>query len=167
MLGRIVKGLVILVIVVVVLVGALFAGARFHDGPLALIPGGPLVAGELVTAPQTDWSFAKDIQEIEMQLAYENTSRTTWILVKDGAAYIPCGLAFPPGKRWHHAADQNGEAIVRISGKRYPVTLKRVQDEKAASEIGQVALAKYPAAARSREGGWWLFKLEPRTPAAM
>src|SRR5262245_42331634 len=134
MLGRIFRGLVILVVVLVVLVGAVFAGARFHDGPLGPIPGGPLNAGEMVTAPQTDWSFAKDEKEIEMQLAYEKTSRTTWILVKDGTAYIPCSLAFPPGKRWHHHADQNGEAIVRIQGKRYPVTLKRVQDEKAATE---------------------------------
>lgn len=165
MLGRIVKGLVILVVVLVVAIGAAFAGARFHDGPLGVIPGGPLVKGELVTQPQTDWSFAKDVQEVEMQLAYENTSRTTWILVKDGTAYIPCSLAFPPGKRWHKAADQNGEAIVRIAGKRYPVTLKRVMDETLAREIGEVALAKYPAAARSREGGAWFFKLEPRAAA--
>src|SRR5262245_2086264 len=123
MLGRIVKGLVILVVVLVVLVGALFAGARFHDGPLGAIPGGPLTAGDLVTPAPTDWSFASTDQEIEMQLAYEKTSRTTWIIVKDGTAYIPCSLAFPPGKRWHLAADQNGEAIVRVQGKRYPVTL--------------------------------------------
>lgn len=166
MLGRIAKGLGILLVVIVVAVGALFAAARFHDGPLAMIPGGPLVAGELVTPAPADWSFAKDVQEIEMQLAYENTSRTTWILVRDGVAYIPCSLAYPPGKHWHKAADQNGAAIVRIAGKRYAVTLKRVQDESLATEIGKVALAKYPAAARGRSGGAWFFQLMPRADGA-
>lgn len=162
MLGRIVKGLVILVVVLVVAVGALFAGARLHDGPLALIPGGPLKSGELVAQPPADWNFAKDVQEIELQLAYENTSRTTWVLVHEGVAYIPCSLDFPPGKRWYKAADQNGEAIVRIAGKRYPVTLSRVQDEALATEVGKVAVAKYPAAAGSVGGRVWFFKVAPR-----
>jgi hypothetical protein len=163
MLGRIVKGLVILVIVLIVLVAGVVEVARFHDGPLGFIPGGPLVMGELVAQPPADWNFAADVQEIEMQLAYEKTSRTTWVLVKDGVGYIPCSLSFPPGKRWHKAADQNGAAVLRIGGKRYPVTLTRVKDEALATEMGKVALAKYPAAARvDPAGGAWFFKIEPR-----
>ncbi|MFI5314587.1 MAG: hypothetical protein ACHQ6T_02720 [Myxococcota bacterium] len=162
MIGRIVKGLVILVVLLAVAIGGLFAAARFHDGPLALIPGGPLQAGELVAQPAADWSFAKDVQEIEMQLAYQNTSRTTWVLVNEGVAFIPCSLAFPPGKRWYKDADQNGEAIVRVSGKRYPVTLTRVQDEALRTALGKIAVAKYPAAAGNAAGGVWFFKIEPR-----
>jgi hypothetical protein len=168
MLGRIFRGLLILLVVLVLAIGALFAGARFHDGPLGAIPGGPLAAGELVTAPQSDWKFAKDIPEIEMQLAYENTSRTTWILVADdGTGYIPCSLKFPPGKRWYKAADQNGAAVLRIQGKRYPVTMTRVQDETQRSALGQVTVKKYPAAARGGSlADSWFFKLESRTDAA-
>jgi hypothetical protein len=165
MLGRIVKGFVVLVIVLIVVVTGVVEIARFHDGPLGMIPGGPLVAGELVAVAPADWNFATGVQEIEMQLDYEKTSRTTWVLVKDGVAYIPCSLSFPPGKRWHKAADQNGEATVRIGGKRYPVTLTRVKDEALATEIGKVALAKYPAAARTSAGGAWFFKIEPRAIA--
>jgi hypothetical protein len=165
MLGRIVKGLVILLVVLVVAIGALFVGARFHDGPLGPIPGGSLQAGELVSQPPADWSFAKDVPEIEMQLAYENTSRTTWVLVNEGVAYIPCSLTQPPGKTWHKKADQNGQAIVRIAGKRYPVTLTRVQDEATRTALGKVALAKYPSAARVEAGGAWFFKVEPRAGA--
>lgn len=164
MIARIFKGLLVLVVLLGIAVGALFAGARYHDGPIALIPGGPLVAGELVTAPVADWSFAKDVNEIEMQLAYENSSRTTWILVKGGAAYIPCSLDFPPGKRWYKAADQNGAATVRIQGKLYPVTLVRVKDEAQIKEIGAVALDKYlKGRPPSGPGGVWFFKLEPRS----
>jgi len=165
MIGRIVRGLVILVVVIAVAIGALFAAARMHDGPLGPIPGGPLQAGELVAQLPTDWGFAKDVPEVQMQLAYENTSRTTWILVDQGAAYIPCSLDFPPGKRWYKAADADGAAIVRVAGKRYGVTLSRVKDQAAIESLGKVALAKYPAAARNRGGPVWFFKLEPRAAA--
>ena len=163
MIAGILKAIAFLVVLVAVAVGALFAYARFHDGPIALIPGGPLVAGELVTAPVADWAFAKDVNEIEMQLAYEKSSRITWILVKDGAAYIPCSLEFPPGKRWHFAADKDGAATVRIDGKLYPVTLARVQDEALARDLGGIAVAKYMGGTPpANDGGIWFFKLEPR-----
>jgi len=162
MLGRILKLLGILVGLLVVAVGALFIGARFHDGPLALIPGGPLVAGELVAGPVTDWSFAAAVPEIELQLAYQDSSRITWILVNGGAAFIPASLSYPPGKRWHKAADQNGAAIVRLQGKRYPVTLKRVQDPALQENLEKTVVGKYQNVP-SGEGGVWFFKLEPRT----
>jgi hypothetical protein len=156
------KAVAFLVLLVVVAVAALFVYARFHDGPIALVPGGPLVAGELVTTPVADWSFAADVDEIELQLAYEKTSRTTWIAVKDGAAYIPCNLSFPPGKRWHFAADENGSATVRIHGRLYPVTLVRVKDDAQVAAVGEVIRAKYPVRQGQAEGGVWVFKLEPR-----
>ena len=85
--------------------GALvFVGARFHDGPLGPIPGGALASGEIVSAPVTDWSFAKDVAEVELQLESQDHSRTVWILVNDGQAYVPCSLGFPPGKSWYQEA---------------------------------------------------------------
>ncbi|MEO6025917.1 MAG: hypothetical protein ABIR79_03505, partial [Candidatus Binatia bacterium] len=90
---RIVGGLV-------VLIALGFFGARFHDGPLGPIPGGPLVGGDAIAGPVTDWAFAADVQEIELQLLSQSRSRTTWIIVKDGKAYIPAATEFPPGKTW-------------------------------------------------------------------
>ena len=110
---RIVRWLAIAVGVLVLFVAAIFVVARFHDGPLGLAPGGPLVAGEVVVAPVGDWAFATDIDTIELQLDGESSSRTTWILVSDGRAFIPASLSFPPGKRWHKTADQNGAAWLR------------------------------------------------------
>ena len=163
MIGKIAKALGYLVIALVLLVGGVFAAARFHDGPLGPIPGGPIMAGELVSQPPADWNFAAAVPEIQLQLAAQNTSRTTWIFVVDGVAYIPASLAYPPGKTWHKLADQNGEALLRIDGKRYSVTLKRVVDDSALEErLKQAVVAKYPAAARSGGGGGWFFKVEPR-----
>jgi len=158
---RILRGLLYLVLGLAVLIGILFVAARFKDGPIAMIPGGPLEAGELVNDPVTDWSFAADVPEIELQLSYQPSSRTTWIVVHDGRAFVPVSLSFPPGKRWHLAADQNGSALLRIEGRRYPVQLERVRDEAEASQVFEVLRGKYPPPPGSG-GGAWLFEVISR-----
>jgi hypothetical protein len=160
-IARIFRVFAVVILVLALLVFTVFAGARFHDGPIALIPGGPLEAGELVAAPVTDWAFAGPPKEIELQLADESTSRTTWIIVREGAAFIPASLTFPPGKRWHKAADQNGAAWVRIEGKRYPVQLTRISDPTLEGSLREAAVAKYPEAGSS-EGGVWFFQVASR-----
>ena len=154
-LGGIVAALVLLVIVVLI-------AARFSDGPLAVLPGGPLASGEIVSAPIPDWSFAEAVGEIEMQLADDDTSRTTWILVTEGRAFIPCSLGFPPGKTWHHRAVEDGRAVVRILGKRYPVTLRRTAgDSKLESELKSIVASKYGGPPTS-DAGVWFFAIESR-----
>src|SRR5215468_7015604 len=90
-----------IIAVLVALSVLLYFGARLHDGPLGPIPGGPLKAGELVSEPVANWSFVKDVGEIELQLDSQQRSRTTWIFFLDDKAYVPCSLGYPPGKTWH------------------------------------------------------------------
>jgi hypothetical protein len=153
-----------LVLAAIALVALLFFGARLHDGPLGPIPGGALASGPEVTEAIGDWSFAKEVGEIELQLASEGTSRTTWILVFDGQAYVPCSLGFPPGKRWHEQAAADGRATLRIEGRRYPVTLTKLDDAAVAqmettvrAEVGR----KYGQAPPT-DAGVWLFRVESR-----
>jgi hypothetical protein len=150
--------------VVVALFALVFFAARFHDGPLGPIPGGPLAAGDLVAEPVADWSFVKDTGEIELQLDAQPRSRVTWIFYLDGKAYVPCSLGFPPGKNWHHLAAQDGRATLRIDGKRYPVTMTRL-DDAAAQVIGPAARAelerKYGDLPAS-DAGVWLFEIASR-----
>jgi len=110
---RIISFLFKAVVVIALLVGALFGLARFHDGPISMIPGGPLESGEWVDGLVPDWSFARSIPTIELQLEGDDTSRTVWILVRGDDAYIPCSRGFPPGKEWHLRADDRGEALPR------------------------------------------------------
>src|SRR5262245_25103845 len=105
-----------------------YYGVRLHDGPLGMIPGGPLAAGEVVLDPIADWEFAKDAGEIELQLDSQRQSRTVWFFVLDGQGYVPCSLGFPPGKIWHRQALVSGDAKLRIDGKLYPVTLSKLDD---------------------------------------
>ena len=158
---RIVKVLAGVVLALFLLIVLIFAAARLHDGPIAMIPGGALASGELVVTPVPDWSFATAIDTIELQLAGEATSRTTWILVNGGRAYIPCSLGSPPGKAWHLRADKAGGAIVRIEGKRYPVRLKRSSDPELEAELKAIIDAKYRGGPPS-DAPSWFFALESR-----
>jgi hypothetical protein len=155
------RWLVRLLLVLALGIAALALVARFLDGPIGPFPGGPLRAGPLVTEPVADWSFAAAEQEIELQLDAQDTSRTTWILVHEGRAYVPASTEYPPGKTWHRAALADGRATARIAGQRYPVTLTRVDDGALQDALRRVAEAKYPV----RPGGEaWLFAMASPSP---
>lgn len=139
----------------VLCVGVTFVAARFHDGPIGLIPGGALSAGEVVSGAVEDWSFAEGVETIELQLDGEDTSRTTWILVSGGRAFIPCSLGFPPGKRWHLRADRDGRAVIRVQGRRYPVTLSRISDPGLEGQLKAIVSSKYGGGPPSSAGVWF------------
>ncbi len=147
---------------VVILGIVVYFGARCGDGPLAMIPGGPIASGEWVEAPVTDWSFVTDVQEIEFQLEQDSISRTVWILFADGRAFIPASLSFPPGKDWYHRAQDDGRSVIRIGGKRYPVTLRRVDDDATKKAVIDAVAAKYAPPPGSGEGNVLFFEVSSR-----
>lgn len=166
---RFFRWLAILVALVVIAIGAVLVGARFHDGPLGIIAGGPFVKGEPVTGPEPDWTFAHDINTVEFQLLSPARSRTTWILEHDGKIYIPCGyMQSTVGRLWKHwpiEAERDGRAILRIGGKLYPRQLVRVQDPAVIAPLTQEISRKYGAPATPEtvtSGSLWLFELAPR-----
>lgn len=159
---RVLKWIGAIVAGIVVLIGVVFLSAPFMDGPLGPIPGGPLEDGELVERPVMDWSFARDVETIEMQLAADgDRSRTTWIVVHEGSAFIPVTLGFPPTKSWYRLAEKDGRALVRIRSRRYPVTLVRVENPRLLDALSSANSEKYPPAPGSDAGSWY-FKLEHR-----
>lgn len=151
-----------------VLAGCLVAlAARFSDGPLGPFPGGPLVAGELVREPAPDWSFARDLVSIELEVNPEHPrSRTVWLAVVDGALYVPCG--FPNAKTWPHEALRDGRVVLRIDGRRYPRLALRETDPERLRRLGAEVARKYGVGdAESAVAGRdvWFFRMDPR-PAA-
>jgi hypothetical protein len=145
----------------VVIAATAVIAARVHDGPLGPLPGGPLEAGATVVEPVADWSFATDVEEIELQLASQDTSRTTWVLVQNGKAYIPASTQFPPGKTWHQKALEDGRATVRIDGRKFAVTLAKVDDETVLAAVREIASKKYRPPPGGAEGVW-LFSVTSR-----
>jgi hypothetical protein len=156
---RVLKGIGITLLGLVALVGVIAFGARFADGPIAMLPGGPLASGEWVEEADVDWGFAADIEEIELQSGDPARSRTTWILVLDGEAYVPGSLSFPPGKSWHQEALTDPEAVVRVTGKRYRRRLLKVDDAELEARLAEVLGGKYTPPPGG--GSAWYFHLAP------
>ncbi len=159
----------VLILVPVVAIGTLALTSGSADGPSAFFGGGPLVAGELVTGPEPDWSFVRDIRTIELQLVDPPRSRVVWIADHDGKPYVVSGyMSSTVGrlwKRWPAQAERDGRAVIRIQGKRYERTLVRIRSETdvvegVSAELGRKYGSGNPAAIES--GARWLFELAPR-----
>ena len=151
--------LIWLVLVLVAAGAGIALAARFHDGPIALFPGGPLKNGELVEDPNVDWSFAAPIREMELES--DGRSRTTWLLVDGGQLYVPASVKFPPFKNWHLRALQDPRATVRVGGKRYRRELQRVWDPEQRRKLLEIAAKKYPVPPATGPDDIWLFRLAP------
>ena len=158
----------VLVLIPVFALGALAVSARVSDGPSVVFSGGPLVAGELVTGPEPDWSFARDVRTIELQLLDPPRSRTLLIVEHEGKVYVRSnymgGLIGRLWKRWPAQAERDGRAIMRIEGKRYERTLVRIKTGAIVDGVAAEFNRKHgggmtPAAVEAEE--MWLFEMAP------
>ncbi len=172
-------------VVVVAIVGLLIA-QRVSDGPMmGFIQGGPFKTGEIVETPVQDWSFAAD-QEFEFELVGPGTSRTAGVVMHDGVGYISCDLGFLWNrlegsstsvlrliylfKTWHHDAEEDGRAVIRVGGKRYPVYLERVTDPALVDELktqmealaaGYLGTGPLPPPPPEPPNDIWFFRVDP------
>ncbi len=158
----------------VLLVVAVGVGARFADGPLAIVAGGPFRSGERVVGPEPDWGFVREIREVELQLATPARSRTTWIVDHAGKAYIPCGYMDSSWgriwKQWPLQAERDGRALLRIGDRIYERQLVRIESgpevEAIVTELARKYLGGGPPPSDAVEavhsGSLWLFELAPR-----
>lgn len=152
--------------VVAVLIGGIAivaVVARFSDGPIGMFPGGPFTSGEMTDYHVVQWQQFRPPQTIELQLAGEDTSRTTWVIVNRSKAYIPASLGFPPGKTWHLRADENGRAIIRMGGELFDVRLDRISDPETEAALAELISEKYDTAPPS-VGDVWYFRLTSMIP---
>ena len=136
--------------------------ARISDGPIGPFPGGPLVAGDLVSGPDPDWSFAVEIPSIEIEVNAANPrSRTVWLLVDQGELFVPAGLA--SRKTWPSQAVADGRVVVRVAGKRYQRQASRVTDPVRLDALRSALGRKYGVTV-SPDGSddTWFFRLAPR-----
>lgn len=147
------------------------AGAkqRSADGPNRVFSGGELVAGELHTGSEPDWSFVSDIPTIEMQLLSPSKSRRIWIAEVDNKIYVWSGyMGTTVGrlwKRWPVQAERDGRAVLRINGVRYERQLKRIKSGDVLDGLSEAIGEKYPSQttrAAVEAGEAWVFEVAPR-----
>ena len=162
----------VLLALLIVSIAALVVAARFSDGPLAIVAGGPFKSGTVVDGPEPDWSFVHDVREVEFQLLEPARSRTTWILDYEGKAYIPSGYMTTwwgkLWKQWPHEVEKDPRIVLRIGDKLYERKLVRVQDDAVVAPLLAELSRKY---ANGREipmeavtsGYLLLYELAPRS----
>lgn len=161
----------VLLLIPIVAIGTLLVASGYTDGASPAFGGGALVSGELVTGPEPDWSFARDLPTIELQLLNPPRSRVIWIVEHEGKPYVVSGyMSSTIGrlwKRWPAQAERDGRAIVRIAGRRYERTLKRIKAGEVVEGVAAELLRKYQyrvTPADIEAGATWLFELAPRDP---
>ncbi len=131
--------------------------------------GGVLQAGELVSGAEPDWTFARDIPEMDHQLLEPPRSRTVWLIVHDRKLYLVSGYMRTfigrYWKRWPAEAERDGRAVIRIDGNRYERDTVRLSDRTLIEALAKEVRRKYkvPLTADAAEtGDAWFFALPPR-----
>ena len=165
---RVVGGLLALLIVAI---GGLLVGARFADGPIAIFPGGVFTSGQLVAGPEPDWSFVRDVGEVEFQLLDPPRSRITWVLEHEGKAYIPCGYMTTwwgkIWKKWPLEVERDPRILLRIGDDLYERRLVRIERgpliAPLLAELGRKYVGREVPMEAVTSGYLWLYELAPRT----
>jgi hypothetical protein len=142
-------------------VAIVWLGARFLDGPLGPIPGGAM-DGEVVRHAAVDWSFAADRQTIALQTSNPPRSRTVWLVVHDGALYVPSGNA--RAKQWPHQLAEDPVVLLRIGERLYLRTAVRVTDPSLLTVLWQEVADKYATETSLDHESHWIFRMEPFDP---
>ncbi len=160
-----------LVLVIVLCIAILLVVARFSDGPLEIIAGGPFTSGELYQGPEPDWEELRDVETVAFQLLDPPRSRTTWIAVHDGRLFIPSGYMTSwwgkLWKQWPIEAEKDGRILLRANGRLYERTLVRITSgpelEPVLAELGRKYGDGMPFPREAVESGYlWIFEVAPR-----
>ena len=116
--------------------GNLFLLSR-ADGPVWVLPGGPLRSGEKVELSDLDWDALDERNELEMEIVGAKSSRTLWFSVHEGIPYVACDLDAIGGrlKRWAQQIERDDRVVIRIDSKRAEARLVHVPHESEEYEI--------------------------------
>ena len=144
----------------------LLAASTACSGPLGPFPGGEL-SGTENTIPVSDWTFAKDIEVIQLETNPQDPhSVNTWIGVVDNQLYIPTSLILgaedPSERAWVNNVLADPSVRLRIADVVYAATLEQVDDPALAAGIKQVLLDKYAEEKTVQVANAWVFEVKAR-----
>ena len=158
----------IFLLTVLLLIAGLLTYARFHDGPLEIISGGPFTSGEPSATPAS-WEFVRDYSTIEFQTLNPPRSRTVWLGVYEGRLFIVSGYMNTTigalWKQWPYYLDEDDRVIVRVDGNLYEQRLQRIMRGPEVDAVLAEFDRKYGAAESSESvanGDTWMFEVLPR-----
>jgi hypothetical protein len=136
----------------------LFGVARFLDGPLGPIPGGPLRGATSAEDPG-NWTFAAGEPTLELQVG--DRARTVWFVTHRNVLYV--AAAEGASKQWPADVLEDPRVRLRVAGRIYDRKLVRVDDEETRQAVGRAFETRYQttldAEAKARV---WVFRVDAR-----
>jgi len=133
------------------------------DGPWGMVSGGRL-EGPAVGCETARWEDFAATRELELEVRPENPrSMTTWLVVHEGALYIPADF-LTPWKRWPHQVLADDRVRIRLGRQIFECSVERVADEPKIEALRRAIAAKYdldPDGREARIEVWW-FRAGPR-----
>ena len=140
----------------------LFILACASEGPLGFIPGGPFSGILEESKPGMDWSFATDVDSVDVQVGgpQGRTVRTGFIIY-EGKPYLP--VTWSPLKRWPETVREEPRIVVRVGERLFALAAKPVEDQAHLEALRKTGQSKYgaPFHAQSLSGYTSYFKLLP------
>ena len=140
-----------------------FGWARFLDGPLGMVPGGPFRGPEFSCA-KVDWQNFAAVEELELEVRPERPrSITTWSVVHQGELFVPADF-LTPWKRWPEQVLADPRVRIRIGERILRCRAERVDDAPRVEALRATAAQKYdlaPDGRAARSEVWW-FRIGPR-----
>lgn len=153
-----------------ILLVAFLIYARFHDGPLEIIAGGPFRSGEPSPTPDS-WEFLADRDTLEFQTLDPVRSRTVWLAVHDERLFLVSGYMNTGygsiWKQWPHYIEDDNRIIVRVDDRLYQQRLQRITSGPDIVPVLQEFYRKYGGgevtnADSVTNGDNWMFEVLPR-----
>lgn len=149
------------------LIGLLFVAGC---GPIGPIPGGAL-SGEVGPAVVTDWSFAEDVENAQLESRPADPhSVNTWFAIVDSRLYVPTSMILgpkhPDGRSWVANVADDDRVRIRLGETVFDRRAVRVPDGSEEYRLARSALeARYEVAPAEDdpERVIWIFRLDPRT----
>jgi hypothetical protein len=139
-------------------VAVLFGVARFFDGPLGPIPGGPL-RGEASAEDPTNWAFAGGDATLELQVG--ERSRTVWFVTYQSVLYVAAAEA--ARKQWPAEVLEDPRVRLRVAGRIFDRKLVRVDDEALRDAVGKTFETRYQTTiSPEAKARVWVFRVDPR-----
>lgn len=138
--------------------------------PCERLPG-VYLSGERIEQPVENWAFANQVPLCQIQT---NTGLIPHALNLNCAAdtngdlYLSCAQC--EGKRWSTAALQNPDAYIRLDGKVYPISLRKLDDSSELDNAWRsraIKLASLRGITSNeipeRPDHWWSFQVTSRS----
>lgn len=167
---KLLNGAILLVVLATIAIAGFLIYARFHDGPLEIVSGGPFRSGEPAATPES-WDFVADYNTIEFQTMAPPRSRTVWLGVHDDRLFIVSGYMNSGigavWKQWPYYLEEDDRIILRINGRLYEQRLQRITSGPDIIPVLNEFNRKYGVGEVTStdpvtSGNTWMFEVLPR-----